>query len=201
VHGAVGEVNGGGARQVLLKLAGAAKAPRLGHPRLQLGPHRGRQGAAFVRGLLAGQEQVEPAFLRDCQPGAHGVAMARQELGSCQPRGGGPAGHQIQRLPALAPLRVLLSAEAVLKRCCAFRNRREGGGHPLPFAELWKISTSDRIRGCGQSTVTVWCMRYRYDAQKQKRYKTVELVVAEENGRPPLHCLPRNKSLRCASQL
>jgi hypothetical protein len=24
------------------------------------------------------------------------------------------------------------------------------------------------------------CMRYRYDAQKQKRYKTVELGVAEE---------------------
>ena len=29
------------------------------------------------------------------------------------------------------------------------------------------------------------CVRYRYDAQKQKRYKTVELMVAEENRTPP----------------
>ena len=29
------------------------------------------------------------------------------------------------------------------------------------------------------------CVRYRYDAQKQKRYKTVELVVAEEQWEPP----------------
>jgi len=30
------------------------------------------------------------------------------------------------------------------------------------------------------------CVRYRYDTQKQKRYKTVELVVAEEKWAPPL---------------
>ena len=29
------------------------------------------------------------------------------------------------------------------------------------------------------------CVRYWYDAQKQKRYKTVELMVAEENWTPP----------------
>ena len=29
------------------------------------------------------------------------------------------------------------------------------------------------------------CVRYRYDAQKQRRYKTVELVVAEEHWAPP----------------
>ena len=29
------------------------------------------------------------------------------------------------------------------------------------------------------------CVRYRYDTQKHKRYKTVELVIAEENWTPP----------------
>ena len=29
------------------------------------------------------------------------------------------------------------------------------------------------------------CVRYRYDTQQQKRYKTVELVVAEEQWTPP----------------
>jgi hypothetical protein len=29
------------------------------------------------------------------------------------------------------------------------------------------------------------CVRYRYDTQKHKRYKTVELVVAEEKWTPP----------------
>lgn len=29
------------------------------------------------------------------------------------------------------------------------------------------------------------CVRYRYDTQKQKRSKTVELVIAEENWTPP----------------
>jgi hypothetical protein len=29
------------------------------------------------------------------------------------------------------------------------------------------------------------CVRYRYDAQRQARYKTVELVVAEERWHPP----------------
>ncbi len=29
------------------------------------------------------------------------------------------------------------------------------------------------------------CVRYRYDAQNQKRYKTVELVVAEGQWTPP----------------
>ena len=30
------------------------------------------------------------------------------------------------------------------------------------------------------------CVRYRYDTQKQKRYKTVELVIAEEKWTPPM---------------
>jgi len=30
------------------------------------------------------------------------------------------------------------------------------------------------------------CVRYRYDTQQQKRYKTVELVVAEEQWTPPM---------------
>jgi hypothetical protein len=30
------------------------------------------------------------------------------------------------------------------------------------------------------------CVRYRYDTQQQKRYKTVELVVAEERWTPPI---------------
>ncbi len=29
------------------------------------------------------------------------------------------------------------------------------------------------------------CVRYRYDAQRKKRFKTVELVVAERNWEPP----------------
>ena len=30
------------------------------------------------------------------------------------------------------------------------------------------------------------CVRYRYDTQRQKRYKTVEVVVAEEPWTPPM---------------
>jgi hypothetical protein len=30
------------------------------------------------------------------------------------------------------------------------------------------------------------CVRYRYDTHQQKRYQTVELVVAEEQWTPPL---------------
>ncbi len=29
------------------------------------------------------------------------------------------------------------------------------------------------------------CLRYRYDMAKGKRYKTVELIIAEEDWRPP----------------
>ena len=29
------------------------------------------------------------------------------------------------------------------------------------------------------------CVRYRYDAQQQKRFKTVELIVAEREWNPP----------------
>lgn len=29
------------------------------------------------------------------------------------------------------------------------------------------------------------CVRYRYDAQKRKRYKTVELIVEERDWQPP----------------
>jgi hypothetical protein len=27
------------------------------------------------------------------------------------------------------------------------------------------------------STAIVWCVRYRYDAEKKRRYKTVELII------------------------
>jgi hypothetical protein len=30
------------------------------------------------------------------------------------------------------------------------------------------------------------CVRYRYDAQRKKRFKTVELIVAERAWEPPL---------------
>lgn len=41
------------------------------------------------------------------------------------------------------------------------------------------------LRGLrAQSGDRLVCVRYRYDEQKQKRYKTVELVVAEENWTP-----------------
>jgi hypothetical protein len=30
------------------------------------------------------------------------------------------------------------------------------------------------------------CVRYRYDAQRKKRFKTVELIVAERDWKPPL---------------
>jgi hypothetical protein len=29
------------------------------------------------------------------------------------------------------------------------------------------------------------CVRYRYDAQKQKRYKTIEIIVSEADWTPP----------------
>ena len=34
------------------------------------------------------------------------------------------------------------------------------------------------------------CVRYRYDAQQKKRFKTVELIVAECPWEPPGPCIP-----------
>ena len=34
------------------------------------------------------------------------------------------------------------------------------------------------------------CVRYRYDAQQKKRFKTVELIVAERPWEPPGSCIP-----------
>ena len=45
-----------------------------------------------------------------------------------------------------------------------------------------EIGTQNLLRKYGDKLVAV---RYRYDAQKKKRYKTVELVVAVEDWTPP----------------
>ena len=37
------------------------------------------------------------------------------------------------------------------------------------------------------------CVRYRYDAQRKKRFKTVELVVAERDWQPPRPRLPQDR--------
>ncbi|MBI2207343.1 MAG: hypothetical protein HYU41_26225 [Candidatus Rokubacteria bacterium] len=37
------------------------------------------------------------------------------------------------------------------------------------------------------------CVRYRYDAQMKRRYKTVELVVAERDWEPPSARLPADQ--------
>lgn len=43
------------------------------------------------------------------------------------------------------------------------------------------------------------CVRYRYDKQKHKRYKTVELIVDEKDWRPNVICHPdRRVYLRIA---
>lgn len=34
------------------------------------------------------------------------------------------------------------------------------------------------------------CVRYRYDAQKRKQYKTVEIIVSESNWTPPTAKFP-----------
>ena len=45
------------------------------------------------------------------------------------------------------------------------------------------------------------CVRYRYDAQRKKRFKTVELIVAERDWEPPPPRLPRMRWWVCASAL
>lgn len=40
------------------------------------------------------------------------------------------------------------------------------------------------------------CVRYRYDAQRKKRFKTVELVVAERDWEPPRPRFARDQIVR-----
>ena len=40
------------------------------------------------------------------------------------------------------------------------------------------------------------CVRYRYDAQRKKRLKTVELVVAEHDWEPPSPRFPHDQGRR-----
>jgi hypothetical protein len=42
--------------------------------------------------------------------------------------------------------------------------------------------TKQLLTQCGDRLV---CVRYRYDAQRKKRFKTVELIVAEREWEPP----------------
>jgi len=43
------------------------------------------------------------------------------------------------------------------------------------------------------------CVRYRYDAQRKKRFKTVELLVAERDWEPPRPRFVHTRSSRYAS--
>ena len=45
------------------------------------------------------------------------------------------------------------------------------------------------------------CVRYRYDAQRKKRLKTVELLVAERDWTPPRPRSPTTRSSGYASPL
>jgi hypothetical protein len=42
--------------------------------------------------------------------------------------------------------------------------------------------TQKLVKKCGKRLV---CIRYRYDPEKSKRYKTVKLIIAEETWLPP----------------
>jgi hypothetical protein len=46
-----------------------------------------------------------------------------------------------------------------------------------------EIGTQRLVQKYGDKLVAV---RYRYDAEKKKRYKTVEIVVAEDDWQPPV---------------
>jgi hypothetical protein len=40
------------------------------------------------------------------------------------------------------------------------------------------------------------CVRYRYDAQRKRRMKTIELIIAEEPWQPSSRKIPSNKIMR-----
>jgi hypothetical protein len=45
------------------------------------------------------------------------------------------------------------------------------------------------------------CMRYRYDAQRKKRFKIVELIIAEREWEPPSPRFAVDMMMGCASAL
>jgi len=57
-------------------------------------------------------------------------------------------------------------------------------GQAMTRAAAFVLKYADK--GCGmRSTVTASSMCYRYDAQRKKRFKTVELLAAERDWEPP----------------
>ena len=52
--------------------------------------------------------------------------------------------------------------------------------------------TRDRVKRYGDQLV---CVRYRYDSKRQKRYKTVELIVGERAWIPGVRFLPDRRVL------
>jgi hypothetical protein len=44
-------------------------------------------------------------------------------------------------------------------------------------------------------------VRYRYDAQRKKRFKTVEILVAERDWEPPRPCFAHDQIVGYASPL
>ncbi len=46
-----------------------------------------------------------------------------------------------------------------------------------------KRGTKSLVKEYGQQLI---CVRYRYDYIKKKKYKTIELIISEENWQPPM---------------
>ncbi|CAG0945323.1 hypothetical protein ANRL1_02260 [Anaerolineae bacterium] len=82
------------------------------------------------------------------------------------------------------------------ERSCAHEDTESGtlGVHTDPNAldhQVWTKETKRLIAEHGDRLV---CVRYRYDAQKKRRYKTVELIV-EEMPWTPKPKRPRGDSI------
>ena len=66
-------------------------------------------------------------------------------------------------------------------------------GHYVGLREAWALKTTDTLRPGERGTRRLVaehgdrlvCVRYRCDPERRKRYKTVELIVAEADWEPP----------------
>ncbi|MBI3636799.1 MAG: hypothetical protein HY216_11425, partial [Candidatus Rokubacteria bacterium] len=56
---------------------------------------------------------------------------------------------------------------------------------PSPACPPYRATPPRRSQLLAQYGDRLICVRYRYDAQRKKRFKTVELLVAERDWEPP----------------
>ncbi len=106
---------------------------------------------------------------------------------------------------ALRPCRRVLYASVPCRTIGALAVR-EPGERGLQFRTMrtrlhlkpGQKGTKQLLSQYGDSLV---CVRYRYDAQRKKRVKTGEIIVAERDWNLPAACIPMTRWWPCARPL